>query len=232
MKNRIFVLDVSVLKDKEHFDNAYRAQRPERRERVDRMRFENGKRLVLGAGIVMEAALAYAGCQDQEIIITPEGKPTVKGCFFNISDTDEMAVCAVSNREVGIDIERFGRELNDAVIRKAFTPNEIDMVRMPDGNHVPDTPEELRTSGTDNDRFIRLWTIKESVMKWYGLGLSLMPEHIEIRIADGVYHIAITDHPELAPQAERLHFSTYTQGNYCITVCSEYERFADGITEM
>ena len=227
MENRIFALNTALLMDSNRFDAAYRKQRPERRERVDRMRFDTGKRLCLASGIVMEQALAYAGCEDHEIVLTPEGKPTVDGCFFNLSDTGEVAVCAVSDREVGIDIEQSSRKLTDAVIRKAFTPNEI---RLADGN---------------NDTLIRLWTVKESVMKWYGLGLSLMPEFIEIRMdpvpdernsasglpADMAENLRITifDHPELDAQAERLHFSFYKHEDYRITVCSEYGHFTDTI---
>ena len=227
-ENSIFAIDTSTLADPVVFDSLYQAQRSERKEKIDRMRFDSGKRLCLGASVVMEHALCYAGCDDHDIVITPQGKPTVEGCFFSISHTDGVAVCAVSDQEVGIDIER-PRTLSDAVIKRAFTPHEIEMV------------------GDDTERFIRLWTIKESVMKWYGLGLGLMPEHINITVSEDIFtdlensgsndvfmtndiRIDITDHPELASRALGLFFSTYNHEDYRITVCSEYEKFAESIT--
>ena len=227
-ENRIFAIDVSTLEDAVVFDAYLQTVRPDRRERIEKMRFDSGKRLCLGAGIVTERALSYAGCEDSEIVITPAGKPTAEGCFFNVSHTGEIAVCAVSDREVGIDIER-PRKLSDAVIDRAFTPHEI------------------RMAGGDTDRFIRLWTIKESVMKWYGLGLGLMPEHIDISmekdisidkstdfsgdgIADNSIRVTITDHPGLAEKAAGLRFSTYRHDDYRITVCSEYKKFAESIS--
>ena len=221
-ENRIFAIDTSTLADPDVFDACLQAQRPDRRERIEKMRFDSGKRLCLGAGIVTECALSHAGCEDSEIVITPGGKPTAEGCFFNVSHTGEIAVCAVSDREVGIDIEH-PRKLTDAVIVRAFTPREIEMA---DG---------------DNDRFIRLWTIKESVMKWYGLGLGLMPEHIDITIdrADSLsddtfsendIRVTITDHPELNTKAANLRFSTYRHDDYRITVCSEYKKYAESIS--
>ncbi len=213
--NSVFALDVSTLADPDVFDACYQAQRTERRERVGRMRFDNGKRLCLGAGVVMEHALAFAGCRDKDIVITPQGKPTVEGCFFNISHTDEIAVCAVSDREVGIDIERFDRKLTESVIKKAFTPAEI---RMAEGNP---------------DIFIHLWTIKESVMKWFGLGLGLMPEHIDVQLAEGSdTRVTISDpnHPKLSSQADALRFTCFRHEDYHIAVCSTYENFADSIT--
>ncbi len=213
--NSIFALDVSTLADPDIFDTCYGKIRQERRERVDRMRFDNGKRLCLGAGVVMERALAFAGCQDKDIVITPQGKPTVEGCFFNISHTDGIAVCAVSDREVGIDIERFDRKLNESVIKKAFTPAEIQMV------------------GDDRDKFIRLWTVKESVMKWYGLGLGLMPEYIDVTFT-GSSDVSVTisdpNHTDLSSQADDLRFSCFQYEDYPISVCSTYENFAESIT--
>ena len=221
-ENRIFAIDVSTLEDAVVFDAYLQTVRPDRRERIEKMRFDSGKRLCLGAGIVTERALSYAGCEDSEIVITPAGKPTAEGCFFNVSHTGEIAVCAVSDREVGIDIER-PRKLSYAVIDRAFTPHEI------------------RMAGGDTDRFVRLWTIKESVMKWYGLGLGLMPEHIDISMdsisalsddtfSDNDIRVTITDHPELAAKAADLRFSTYRHDDYRITVCSEYKKFAESIS--
>ena len=207
MENRIFAINTGILEASETFARYYEKMRPERRERVDRMRFDTGKRLCLGAGIVMEAALAYAGCQDRKIVITPQGKPTVEGCYFNLSDAGEVAVCAVSDREVGIDIER-PRELKDALIERAFTPAEI------------------RAADGDRDFFIRLWTIKESVMKWYGLGLSLMPEHIDI-VED---RVVIEGGPTLTGSPDDLRFTGFRYEDYHITVCSTYERFTDDIS--
>ncbi len=210
ISNCVFALDVSLLSDPAIFEKYYMKQRQERRERIDRMRYDGGKRLCLGAGVVMERALVSAGCEDKKIVITPEGKPTVEGCFFNVSHTDGIAVCAVSDREVGIDVER-PRKMTDAVIDRAFTPSEKQMV------------------AGDKDRFIRLWTIKESVMKWYGLGLGLMPENIDITMGDDI-SVSVSGHPELSTPAEELRITTYRHEDYRITVCSTYESFTESIT--
>ena len=209
MVNRIFAVDTDVFKEQEIYDYWYDRIRPERRERVDRMRFENGKFLSLGAAVVMEHALSFAGCGDREIVITPEGKPTVEGCFFNLSHSGEIAICAVSDREVGIDIER-PRELTDGVIHKAFTETEI------------------RAVGENYSQYVLLWTIKESVMKWTGLGLGLMPENIEITLGDPI-RIEVFDHPALQEDIKKLQFTTYRWMDYRISVCSEYPEFTSEI---
>ena len=210
MKNAVILLNANILKDRSAYDYYYEKMRPERRERIDRMRFEKGKRLRLGAGIVMEYALQYAGCADREITLTQSGKPMVEGCHFNLSDTEEVAVCAVSDCCVGIDIEK-PRDMGESLIQKAFTPDEI------------------RGAAKDPLYFTRLWTIKESVMKWYGLGLGLMPERIDVRMGDAI-RVSIADAQELETPPDKLRFTTYQMEEYRITVCSVYDEFTDEIT--
>ena len=213
LKNKIFAMDVSKLSDKKLFEKYYVLQREKRREQIDRMRFDNGKRLSLGAGVVVEKALTYAGCADEEIRITKKGKPYVDGCCFNLSHTGEVAVCAVSGEEVGIDIEK-PRKFDDALIKKAFTKNEIELARNADS-----TPEAVYT---------KLWTVKESVMKWLGEGLSLMPEFIEVDISDTI-RVKIINDNEKNELIQDLKFTSYEYGEYCITVCSSAEHFCEEI---
>ena len=213
LKNKIFAMDVSKLSDKKLFEKYYVLQREKRREQIDRMRFDNGKRLSLGAGVVVEKALTYAGCADEEIRITKKGKPYVDGCCFNLSHTGEVAVCAVSGEEVGIDIEK-PRKFDDALIKKAFTKNEIELAR-----NVDSTPEAVYT---------KLWTVKESVMKWLGEGLSLMPEFIEVDISETI-RVKIINDNEKNERIQDLKFTSYEYGENCITVCSSAEHFCEEI---
>lgn len=278
-KNRIYAIDTDILKDEKLFSYYYALQRPERREKVDRMRFDKGKRLTLGAGIVMETALEFAGVSDMSVTIDPHGKPVLTGswetlvagssdsvsdvpltheqevfpCFFNISHTKNIAVCAVSDREVGIDVEH-KRELKDPLIRRAFTPEEIvyaEKLNMNDKNPVKAGHEDQggQSFGLSDDQltyYTRLWTIKESVMKWYGLGLSLPPEDIEVRpvTANRAVSEGVTSEPSFIYEnsgadvavsvknhgdCDRLNFTFFSHEDCCITVCSEYENFTAGM---
>ena len=249
-ENKIFAINTDVLKDEKIFRHYYELQRPERRSRIDSMKFDNGKRLTLGAGIVMEAALEHAGCPGAPVVVLENGKPVVDGrtdepdrddspdvangsnnkhCYFNISDTKNIAICAVSDKEVGIDIEHT-RELKDPLIRRAFTPDEI--------SYAESLPEDNQLL-----YYTRLWTVKESVMKWYGLGFLLPPEDIniiinntdlsgdispdiQVRLSERI----VSKHDELDRNNNDLKFTLYTHEDCLITVCSEYSFFTDKIT--
>ncbi|HAK58356.1 MAG TPA: hypothetical protein DCP06_05195 [Lachnospiraceae bacterium] len=215
MENKVFVLDTHQLEDQKLFDKYCHRMRQTRRDRVERMRFPDGKRLVLGAGIITEKCLDYAGKPEAPITVTDAGKPTVDGLYFNISHTSHMVVGAVSDKEVGVDIEHI-RSFDKPLLKRAFTENERA------------SAEEKKTRDA---YFTRLWTIKESVMKWYGLGLSLDPGHIEITREDKDIRVSLIDKPEL-PDPSLLHFTLYEHLGYLITVCSCDFPFTSDITPL
>jgi 4'-phosphopantetheinyl transferase len=105
------------------------------------------------------------------------GKPylTDNSMFFNISHSGEYVILAVSEHEVGADIERI-RPYKQSVAARCFTPRER---------------EFLKDEGTD-EAFYRVWTAKESIVKACGAGLSMplnsfcvMPPDTSPHIIDG-----------------------------------------------
>ena len=67
--------------------------------------------------------------------------------------------------------------------------------------------------------YTRLWTMKESIMKYYGEGLALEPK--DIHIGRGGQIIGVKGHPD----ARHLHISGISTAETELSVCSEYEVF-------
>ncbi len=91
-----------------------------------------------------------------EIYKNQHGKPFLKGkdgFYFNISHTDGMTVLAVSDSEVGVDVERV-KKANFKIAKRYFLPNEAQYI------------------GDDDIRFFEVWTKKEAFLKYKGTGLS------------------------------------------------------------
>ena len=88
-----------------------------------------------------------------EIIYNEYGKPYLKSnkIYFSLSDSKEYTVCAISDKEIGVDIEHI--TYKDRVIKKVCTEEEIKHIK---------TPED----------FTIMWVKKESYSKLIGLGLS------------------------------------------------------------
>lgn len=89
------------------------------------------------------------------------GKPILDNqlqIHYNISHSANYVACVIDNQPVGIDIEEF-KSVNMKVAKRFFAQDEIDYIY----------------SAKANERFIRLyeiWTIKESYVKWKGVGFS------------------------------------------------------------
>lgn len=104
-----------------------------------------------------------------EIAVTEAGKPffpALPHCFFNLSHSGPMVLCAVGTVPVGVDVEQ--------VIPRGTS--------LPQFALSPPEYQEFLRRGGDWPAFYTLWTRRESWCKWTGKGLlahwkKAPPEH-------------------------------------------------------
>lgn len=100
-----------------------------------------------------------------EVRNEPSGRPVVDGGLrVSVAHKDELAVAIVSERDVGIDIERI-EPRTDAFAGVAYTARELAL-------------------GTGDEHLARLWAAKEAVAKARGTGIT-DPKRFEVRAVDG-----------------------------------------------
>ena len=106
---------------------------------------------------------------EEMITRTANGKPCFKELpiFFNISHCSGMAVCALSDVPVGVDVES-GRRVTDSLICKVLSPWERTYVKEQDSM----------------ERFLELWTLKESWLKMTGDGLRVPLDTVSFRFRE------------------------------------------------
>ena len=107
------------------------------------------------------------------------GKP----CFrihpeirFNISHSEDLVICAVSDFEIGIDIQEKSRMNTDRIAKKVMSP----------GEH-----KKYLTSSERQDFFYRVWVMKESYVKWTGDGITRELHSLPM---DGWHQFLYVDH--------------------------------------
>ncbi len=131
----------------------------------------------LGRQVLASALKAEYNIDFSEDMITlaAGGKPILKDypIHFNISHCDGLVACAVSDVPVGIDVEK-ARKVTDSLIRKACSPGEQAYVAdgFPFLNSIPNAGAEGTAHGEKEDRFLQLWTLKESYLKMTGEGMA------------------------------------------------------------
>lgn len=131
------------------------------------------------------------------LVYDKSGRPYIKNgsLDFNISHHEEYAICAIEHSvpgpRVGVDIQSFPNGRNvDQIARRFFTPREYDYY----------------TSHFDTTHaFLRVWTRKEALSKYFGDGLNDRFHKNDTLTAQDRYPIR---------------FDEYTIGdNYVVTFC-------------
>ena len=162
MRTRLYIASSDPLMDAARFERLAWTIPDARREKLAAFRHEGARRLSLAASLLLVRALQDEGLHTDTIALSEYGKPylpQLPDFHFSLSHSGTMALCAVSDEEVGCDIE-LPRGYDPAIARRFFHPAEQEWLF---------SHPEAEQSGA----FFRLWTCKESFVKALGLGLSL-----------------------------------------------------------
>ena len=159
---KTYIACTDELENSMLFFSLYAGMPQYRKEKIDRMVFPKDKRLSLGAGVLLDYALTLEGVSDREIIYVQNQKPCLKNSNirFNLSHSGNMVFCAVSDKDVGCDVEQI-TDIDMQIAARFFFHEEYAAI-----SACPD-------STSRNDLFFRYWTLKESFMKVTGLGFKL-----------------------------------------------------------
>lgn len=77
------------------------------RDKIDTKKREDKKRQsLLGYMLFYRAAQELYGKTDFDVSVSKDGKPSVDFCNFSISHSENMVCCAVSDRPIGVDIQK------------------------------------------------------------------------------------------------------------------------------
>lgn len=171
MDNYLYIANINLLDDKNTYDKAYQSLSNQRREKVDKLKFINDKKLSILSEILLKNALVELNV-DSDIGLTYNKyqKPYLKNndIYFNISHSGEYVICAISKDEVGCDIE-YIKDIDMKIANKFFYENEY---------------KTILNSNKQLETFYRIWTLKESFMKNLGLGFNIELNSFEIVLSN------------------------------------------------
>lgn len=151
-----------------------------RREKALRFKHEQGQRECVLAYLLLKRALkeVYGMDGDPEMVEQEGGKPLLKDypeIHFNLSHCKSAVACAIGDEPVGVDVERV-RKYDDSLARHVLNGKEL---------------EEVEASDDKARAFIRLWTMKEAVLKLTGEGIRsdlktvLSRENVRFDVTEG-----------------------------------------------
>lgn len=138
--------------------------------------------------------------EDWTFEFNSQGKPAVAACHgearhltFNLSHTRGMILLALGwRRELGIDVETTNQKIELSIAEQVFSPSEMASFRQ------LDISDQL-------ERFVDLWTLKESYIKACGSGLSMSLNRFGFDV-DKAKHIGFTVAAGIDDCPDRWHF--------------------------
>lgn len=167
-----YKFNIKNLSDSD-YEYYYSLMSEDKKIRVDKFRFiDDKKRTVAGEMLCRKAIAEFYKVKPESIVIETDknGKPYAKGMSveFNLSHSGDFVVCVVSDKKVGIDIERI-RPINLNVAKRVCSEEELRFI-------FKRTPIDSDFSYTEDEEvlvsFFELWTKKEAYIKCSGKGLS------------------------------------------------------------
>lgn len=179
-----------------------------RQEKVDNFIFDKDKKLSSGVYLLLKKMLDEENIDDPIIETEKDGKPYIsnyENIHFNMSHAGRMVACAISDEEIGIDIEKIDPLIDMKIAQTFFYNSEYDNIKKSD-NRV--------------DQFFKYWVLKESYMKYTGLGFLLDLDKFEIVIDDGKTKVK-NQNPELKENEDDVKFSYFDLNQYKLAICSE-----------
>jgi 4'-phosphopantetheinyl transferase len=202
---KVAYCDVSNL----NLAEVYESLPENRKKKVDNFRFDKDKKLSAGAYLLLERMLEDENISKPIFRLGEFGKAYISNhedIHFNLSHSDRLVACAISDREVGIDIENIDPEIDLNIAKLYFYNSEY---------------ENIMNSRNPPDEFFRYWVLKESYMKYTGLGFQLNLDEFEIIIDN--------DEIKLKDDEKDLRFSLFDVETYKLAICCEYD--VEKITE-
>lgn len=140
----------------------------EKRARIGRFRIYEDKLRSLFGEVIAKSELSKklrCNIEDIEFEKNKYGKLKVKGnnnIYFNISHSGDYVIVGMSDSEVGIDIEIYKDAKHETVdlAKRYYTEDEYNWILS------FDEAERIKA-------FYKIWTLKESYVKFAGKGLSI-----------------------------------------------------------
>lgn len=162
MTPEIYLVKSNRPIDENIFQCVLKFAQTEKQERILKQKIkQNADNMLIGEILAKTIIKKTFGIDiaKQEFAYTEYGKPYLinyPDVHFNISHSVEYVVCAVSDKPVGIDIQKIG-EYNSDVAKRVC--NEKELV-------------QIENSLDKASEFTKLWTQKEAVLKMYGTGIA------------------------------------------------------------
>lgn len=183
----------------------------DKRSRIEKCRLvDDQKRILCGELLIKYYFIKYLHLDvDLQYVYNQNHKPQLvksHGIHFNISHSGKWVVCGFGYNELGIDIEKI-HEVSVNLSKKCFNEEEEGYIF-------------AKGQAEYAERFTQMWTMKESYVKYQGVGLGYGLKNFSIDHSD---HTIIDDKLEKNVYLYCCKFAEEYYISYCADKKSEVD---------
>lgn len=164
----VYYFDIEPLRNKVTFESQLEKITEGRLERIEKSQSTADKLRLMGSGLLINF-IKTKYFVDSDVAVDKHGKPYFvnSDLKFNLSHSGRYVVAAVSDYEVGIDIQK----------------KKADKHRIAEKNFLQGECAYINAGANDEERhqrFCEVWTMKEAYLKNIGMGLRKPLNSFEI----------------------------------------------------
>lgn len=179
-----YIIDNINNYNEEEYQTMYKEMPKIIKEKIDhKALIENKKQTTLGYYLLKKLLKSSYNLYDiPEIIFNENGKPLFKekNIYFNISHCEELVVCVISSNDIGIDIEKI-KSKKASLINYICNEKEL---------------KQIEKSLNKDQKFIEIWTKKESYIKFNGSSININLKNILNNVNENFFKTSIIKQKE------------------------------------
>lgn len=196
----LYATNINTLTASEYNESLDNIISSRAKEKIGNFKFISDRKRSLCGELLVRYMIAN---KDIVLDVDSNGKPYCKNfpeIHFNISHSGDWVICAICDSPIGVDIEKIGHA-DLQIAKRFFTEYEYRQL--------------LNQETNRSELFYKLWTLKESYMKYTGKGLLIPLNSFEFDFIEHNIRLRI-------PESNMLHFNSLKVfGDYYLAMCSE-----------
>lgn len=215
---KLYVADITNLPDPLLCPELLQKLPSERQQRIHTMKQEKSRKQSMGVGLLLQKVLAFYHMEDSQVFTGEHGKPMIDGLEFSLSHSGDLAICTVSDKLVGCDVEEI-RKAPKGVAERYLSCREQEYL-------------SRFTEEAYDYAFFRLWTMRESYVKMTGEGMNLPLSEYELLVDE----CALLGYESSARvlrngEVQECYISEISLQGYIISICAQLSAHMEVIWE-
>ena len=181
---RVYVKSIDEWKDDHCYLESLKLVSCQRRDKINAYAVKEDRIRSLGAFLLLQTAVEeWTGQKEKplEFAFLKNNKPYLSdysSLYINISHSGDYVACAIADCEIGIDLQKWNG-YKEGIVKRFFNEKELNYIK------------NLSTLDEKKENLYKIWTRKESYIKYIGSGMACDIKKVDTENGNGIKYCNI-----------------------------------------